>query len=124
MLIIFLDDTPYILEAFEKPLAKRLQADVRCLPHTGERLEQVAADIAALHPDWVLLDANLAAGLKGYHLVPLLKEAQPGIRCLGFSSVESVREPFLRAGADGFVLKDVDNVDRTVQMVAECILKK
>ena len=61
--------------------------------------------------------------MRGYDLIEPFRIAYPGAKIYGFSSVEDMREPFMQAGADGFVLKDLYNPSTSIDELALVIKK-
>lgn len=53
----------------------------------------------------VLLDAKLKNNVRGPQVAKAILQFEPGVRVVGFSSVESYREQFRSVGVEEFVLK-------------------
>lgn len=119
MLTLLLDDNQESLELFTGPFALRLGGEVRPLLHEGSSAAELVQQVILMHPQWALLDGNLASGVQGPELVPPLVDC--GIKVIGFSSAEWMREQFLHAGAVGFVHKDTSNIAGTVEEAAKII---
>lgn len=118
-MFLFVDDSENVLELFVGPLAVHLGGEVRPLLHEGSSAAELVQQILLIKPEWVLLDGNLASGVQGPELVPPLNDA--GMKVLGFSSAEWMREQFMHAGAKGFVHKNTEDVHATVKEVSDII---
>jgi|GEM_PF-3012989 len=119
--LLLVDDSPDVLAAFAKPLQHMTDGRAVLMPHTGESAEQLADRILAENPEWLLLDFNLLGLVRGDDVLEVLLEKDPEFRCIGFSSVEDVRESFLEAGAVGFVLKTAHDPEASLREVAALI---
>jgi DNA-binding NarL/FixJ family response regulator len=90
------------------------QADLTVAGEAGDGHEAVAA-AAELRPDVVLLDVRMP-GLDGVAAAGLIREAVPGARILMLTTFDLDEYAFasLRAGADGFLVKDVPAAEMLV----------
>ncbi|MDD4319445.1 MAG: response regulator [Candidatus Peribacteraceae bacterium] len=104
---LLLDDSPDVIAAFLPFL--RAIGKAEGVLHKGESAEETAELLLAKQPNIILVDGQLEGGVRGYEVVKLLKERAPSVRCIGFSSAPGLREPFLRAGAVGFVQKNTED---------------
>ena len=119
--ILFVDDTQYVLDSFLPSLQALTGESASGLLHHDQSEEQLIEQIFNHKPQILLLDGNLANGLKGYHLLPKLLQKDSSILCIGFSSAESLRSTFLQAGAKGFVYKDPSTVEECLQQLEEVV---
>lgn len=84
-----------------------LQGDMDVVGEAGSA-EEALALVPRLCPDVVLMDLVLP-GMSGVDAVPRLREAHPGVKVVvltSFAGQDSVL-PAVRAGVDGYLLKDV-----------------
>lgn len=119
LMLLLVDDSETALSLFTGPLALELHTEVHPLLHEGSSAAELVQQMITMKPEWILLDGNLASGVQGPELVPPLVDA--GIKVIGFSSAEWMREEFLHAGAVAFVHKKSEDVPGTVQEVAKAI---
>jgi CheY-like chemotaxis protein len=99
--LLFVDDSAETLDLF----AGLLPA-CQMLLHRTQTLEELTQEILVSTFECLLLDGQLAGGLRGWDVLRALCKARPGVRCIGFSSDPRYAERFLQAGAVGFVHKD------------------
>jgi hypothetical protein len=71
-------------------------------------LVELAQLIVATKAEFALLDYDLKLHFTGDQLIPALKELDPSLKCVGFSS--EFHEPFINAGALGAVRKSLGNI--------------
>lgn len=121
--LLLIDDRKDMLDFFRKLLTSE-GYDVHTILHEGQSEPELAKQAASTKASLLLIDGNLAAEVKGYNLLPVLRAAIPGVRIFGFSTAESMKQPFLDAGAEGFVLKDPYNPAQTVLELEQEILAK
>lgn len=84
-----------------------LQEDMEVVGEAGSAQEAMAV-LPRLHPDVVLMDLVLP-GMSGVEAVPRLRAADPDVKVVvltSFAGQDSVL-PAVRAGVDGYLLKDV-----------------
>jgi two-component system, NarL family, response regulator LiaR len=88
-----------------------LQPDMEVVGEAGSA-EQALALVPALTPDVVLLDLVLP-GMSGVEAVRRLRDAHPDVKVLVLTSFagEDAVLPAIRAGAAGYLLKDVGPVE-------------
>lgn len=79
---------------------------------------ELAERIVKSKADVVLLDGNLSGDVRGARMVPTLKSRMPKAKIIGFSSAESLRETFMSVDADGFVFKNMDSPEETINDLA------
>lgn len=107
--IVVIDDHPL----FRKGVAQLMEFDPR-FEVVGEAAsgEEGLSLLAALDPDLVLLDLNMP-GMTGVETLKALKERDPRLRVilLTVSDSEDDLVAALRAGADGYLLKDMEPED-------------
>ena len=96
-------------EVVRRGVAEVLEEDPG-LAVTGEAgsVAEALARVPAVRPDVVVVDMRLPDG-DGVELCRLLRARVPGVRCLVLTSFadEEAREAAVRAGAGGYVLKQV-----------------
>ena len=119
--ITIIDDRTDVLSVFCS-LLQQAGFTVTPVEHRGEMPGDLLKKVMQTSPDVILLDGNLAADVKGADLVPALKLALSHARVYGFSTADSMKEEFLQAGADGFVLKDIYSPAATVQELTKLLL--
>jgi len=107
--LIAIDDHPL----FRKGVADLIGME-GCLEMIGEAAsgEEGLELVATLHPDLILLDLNMK-GMDGIETLKRLKEKEPDTRVimLTVSDNEDDVVTALRAGADGYLLKDMEPED-------------
>jgi DNA-binding NarL/FixJ family response regulator len=110
--VLLVDDQALFREALATLLSVRGEVDVVGQAGDGrEALEQAAA----LQPDVVLMDLHMPV-LDGIAATRRLRVEQPGTRVLALTTFDDDEDVFaaLRAGAVGYLLKDVSG-DRLVE---------
>jgi DNA-binding NarL/FixJ family response regulator len=112
--VLLVDDQALFREALATLLAVRDEVEV-----VGEAADGAEAldRAAALHPDVVLMDLRMPR-LDGIAATRRLRAAQPDVRVLALTTFDTDEEVFaaLRAGAVGYLLKDVSS-QRLVEAV-------
>lgn len=107
--IVVIDDHPL----FRKGVAQLMECDPR-FEVVGEAAsgEEGLSLLGALDPDLVLLDLNMP-GMTGVETLKALKDRDPRLRVilLTVSDSEDDLVAALRAGADGYLLKDMEPED-------------
>jgi len=110
--VLLVDDQALFREALATLLSVRPEIDV-----VGEAGDGDAAlrQAAALRPDVVLMDLHMPV-LDGIAATRRLRVEQPGVRVLALTTFDDDEDVFaaLRAGAVGYLLKDVPS-DRLVE---------
>jgi DNA-binding NarL/FixJ family response regulator len=110
--VLLVDDQALFREALSTLLGVRAEIEV-----VGEAADGDAAlkQAAALRPDVVLMDLHMPV-LDGIAATRRLRVEQPGIRVLALTTFDDDEDVFaaLRAGAVGYLLKDVSS-DRLVE---------
>ena len=84
----------------------------------GESAAALIERIVNLSPEIILLDGNLAGEVRGTQMVPTLHARMPGVKIIGFSSAESLSVTFMKVQADGFVFKNIDDPDTSINELA------
>lgn len=103
-----IDDEPEMLGKYVPALIYSTRgAASQVLYRAPDTLQNVQQQISLIRPDVVLIDYRLNSGSSpcGTDVIPLLRELNREIACIGFSTNESNASKFLAAGADGFVRK-------------------
>jgi DNA-binding NarL/FixJ family response regulator len=112
--VLLVDDQALFREALATLLAVRDEVEV-----VGEAADGAEAldRAAALHPDVVLMDLRMPR-LDGIAATRRLRAAQPDVQVLALTTFDTDEEVFaaLRAGAVGYLLKDVSS-QRLVEAV-------
>jgi two-component system nitrate/nitrite response regulator NarL len=104
--IVVIDDHPLLRKGLQQLSALHPEVEVIGESDNGE---EGLAVVEALKPDLVLLDLNMP-GMKGLETLKLLKQLEPSPKVV-ILTVTDAREDILtllRAGADGYLLKDMD----------------
>ena len=112
--VLVVDDQALFREALVTLLGARPEVEVVGEAGNGQQaLEQAAA----LRPDVVLMDLHMPV-LDGIATTRRLRVEQPGVRVLALTTFDDDEDVFaaLRAGALGYLLKDVSS-DRLVEAV-------
>lgn len=107
--VLLVDDHSVVRQGLRAFL--RLQPDIEVVAEAASG--PAALEAAASHgPDVVVMDLVMPAG-NGVSAIAGLKQANPGIRVLVLSSFADEDQVFgaMRAGADGYLLKDVEPDD-------------
>ena len=112
--VLVVDDQALFREALVTLLGARPEVKVVGEAGDGERALERAA---ALQPDVVLMDLHMPV-LDGIATTRRLRVEQPGVRVLALTTFDDDEDVFaaLRAGALGYLLKDVSS-DRLVEAV-------
>jgi DNA-binding NarL/FixJ family response regulator len=112
--VLLADDQALFREALAVLLSAR--AEVEVVGQAGNGAE-VLEQAAVLHPDVVLMDLHMPV-LDGIGATRRLRVEQPGVRVLALTTFDDDEDVFaaLRAGALGYLLKDVSG-DRLVEAV-------
>ncbi len=116
--VLVADDQPLMRSAFD--MALREEGDIELVGQAGDGLEAVG-EARRLHPDLVLMDVRMPV-LDGVEATRILTAEDGSIKILiltTFDLDEYVIEA-LRAGASGFLLKDVrpDELVHAIRVVA------
>ncbi|TSC57842.1 MAG: N-methyl-transferase [Candidatus Peregrinibacteria bacterium Greene0416_19] len=119
--IVMVDDNSGVLQNFVEHLTVVTDGSVSFIRHGDQELENLIREIMSTHPDIVLMDYHLSETLKGDAVVRALLERQPGAMCIGFSSDNNAREPFVRAGAKGVARKEAYDAEASLRAVAEIV---
>ena len=112
--VLVVDDQALFREALVTLLGARPEVEV--VGEAGDG-EQALERAAALQPDVVLMDLHMPV-LDGIAATRRLRVEQPGVRVLALTTFDDDEDVFaaLRAGALGYLLKDVSS-DRLVEAV-------
>jgi DNA-binding NarL/FixJ family response regulator len=112
--VLVVDDQALFREALATLLGARPEVEVVGEAGNGHQALERAA---ALQPDVVLMDLHMPV-LDGIAATRRLKVEQPGVRVLALTTFDDDEDVFaaLRAGALGYLLKDVSS-DRLVEAV-------
>ena len=112
--VLLVDDQALFREALATLLGARPEVEVVGEADDGHQALERAA---ALQPDVVLMDLHMPV-LDGIAATRRLKVEQPGVRVLALTTFDDEEDVFaaLRAGALGYLLKDVSS-DRLVEAV-------
>ncbi|NLF25086.1 MAG: response regulator [Deltaproteobacteria bacterium] len=120
--VLMVDDTAVLLAIYSRFLVSASDGHSDFVLHLKHMQKSDLMDaIIAKRPDVILLDYELEAGLKGPDLVAPLREQLPNCLLIGFSSVPSCNQFFIEAGADGAVLKRVNQIPQTLERIAEVV---
>ena len=107
----------------DHPLFRKGVADLISMDHTLSLIGEAASGeeglelVCRLSPDLVLLDMNMK-GMDGIETLKAIKEAEPDARVimLTVSDSEESVVAALRAGADGYLLKDMEPEDMLARL--------
>ena len=112
--VLVVDDQALFREALVTLLGARPEVEV--VGEAGDG-HQALERVAALQPDVVLMDLHMPV-LDGIAATRRLRVEQPGVRVLALTTFDDDEDVFaaLRAGALGYLLKDVSS-DRLVEAV-------
>ena len=112
--VLVVDDQALFREALVTLLGARPEVEVVGEAGNGQQALERAA---ALRPDVVLMDLHMPV-LDGIATTQRLRVEQPGVRVLALTTFDDDEDVFaaLRAGALGYLLKDVSS-DRLVEAV-------
>ena len=104
--VLIADDHPIVRSGVRNELAYAGGFDVVGEALDGDRALRLAQD---LEPDVLMLDVNMP-GMKAIQVLRILKEASPRIRILVLTAYNDPGTVIglLKAGADGYLLKDED----------------
>jgi DNA-binding NarL/FixJ family response regulator len=112
--VLVVDDQALFREALVTLLSARPEVEVVGEAGDGQQALEQAAELA---PDVVLMDLHMPV-LDGIATTRRLRVEQPGVRVLALTTFDDDEDVFaaLRAGALGYLLKDVSS-DRLVEAV-------
>lgn len=117
--VLIADDHPLVRSGMRALLQTAEDVEVVGEAVTGE---QVVAQAATLQPDVIVMDLRMP-GISGIEATRQILQANPGIRILVVTLLEEDDTLFaaLRAGARGYVLKEVSEVEvlRAIRAVGE-----
>lgn len=107
--ILLVDDQPLLLAGFRMVLETQPELEVVGEAGDGDRGVRMAR---ALHPDVVLMDVRMPV-MDGIEATRQILSADPAIRVLVLTTFDLDEHVYaaLRAGASGFLLKDVPPAD-------------
>lgn len=112
--LLFVDDSREIFKIFVPPLIALTQGCASFLRCWEGSPEDAAQKISERHPHVALVDGQLGGVLRGWDVVAALQRINTGLPCIGFSSDPEFERNFLRCGAVGFVYKDIEKVEQTL----------
>ncbi|MCW2784676.1 MAG: DNA-binding response regulator [Marmoricola sp.] len=107
--VLLVDDQPLLRHGFRLVLAA--EPDLEVVGEAGSGDEAVRL-VGVLHPDIVLMDVRMP-GMDGIEATRLIAEQAPAVRTIILTTYDVDQYAFsgLRAGASGFLLKDVQSAD-------------
>ncbi len=110
--VLVADDHTIVREGIRALLARR--KDIELVGEAGDG-EQAVAQVAALHPDVVLMDITMP-GMDGLEATRRIHRSFPDTRVLVLTQYENKEYvlPLLRAGAAGYLVK----ITRSTELVA------
>jgi DNA-binding NarL/FixJ family response regulator len=110
--VVVADDHTIVREGIRALLARR--KDIELVGEAGDG-EQAVAQVAALHPDVVLMDITMP-GMDGLEATRRIHQSFPDTRVLVLTQYENKEYvlPLLRAGAAGYLVK----ITRSTELVA------
>lgn len=111
--VLLVDDMETVIDVFHPLLVKETDGKAKFICHRGESAAELADLIFKLNPDLVLLDFNLAGGIKGAAVGKELVGRGFGGVVVGFSTVDAA-EDFKAAGVTYFVPKSIHQPERSV----------
>jgi|CXWL01.1.fsa_nt_gi CheY-like chemotaxis protein len=119
--VLMVDDVMGVLENFIPDLVIATDGRASFLHHEQQTAEALASEIMSANPDIVLLDYNLAQGIKGDTVANLLKEQGFAGQMVGFSSENQHESKFVTAGAQGCVEKINFDPAESIKKLAEIV---
>ena len=117
--IVFIDDSSAAMALFAAELVAASGDNALFLVYSGQGIDTMAREIAALKPDLVLLDGDIGRVERGWMVLESLLRLSPQVACLGLSSELQFEHKFLESGAVGFVQKRYNEPLATIQAVSE-----
>jgi len=107
--ILLVDDHPMLRQGVAQLI--EMEEGLRVIAQAGDGREAVRK-CDELNPDLVLLDLNMK-GMSGIETLKILKEKEPATKVVIFSVSDNQADvtAALRAGADGYLLKDSEPED-------------
>jgi two-component system nitrate/nitrite response regulator NarL len=107
--ILVVDDHPLFRKGVRQLLS--MAPDIEVVGEAGNRIEAMAL-VREFEPDLILLDLNLK-GESGLDILAALKEEDPSRRVVMLTVSDSPDDLIgaIRAGADGYLLKDMEPED-------------
>lgn len=116
---LLLDDSTWVFETYVEPLILTTDSQAQFIRHDKQTINELVAAVKESGAKLLLLDGNLAEGLKGWQLLQLILEECPDLICIGFSNDWSLESHFTRAGAKGFAKKKLDQPFESLQAVVK-----
>jgi hypothetical protein len=116
--MLLVEDIPGIACLYGLEAALATGREINVFLQQRELQDELVDAIRAKQPRIALVDGLLARDVRGWNLVKALKVVMPNLICIGFSSDEKFSKAFRDAGAEGFVLKRMEEPTVTMQELA------
>jgi DNA-binding NarL/FixJ family response regulator len=111
---LLLDDSPSVIAVFREPLESACSGPWRFVLKDDQLIGQLVTEMTNEEQAFFLIDAEMGTYM-GMDIVEALLQVRPDAVCIGFSSSSKYEEPFLQAGAKGFVHKNIHDPHGTIE---------
>ena len=113
-----LEDQGIVLETFAPILLFETNGKATFIYHQGQSTEEIIEELIKTNPDAVLIDYNLANGLKGTDIVKILNQKKFPGKVFGFSIDIRANRAFQEVNADGVIYKDLNNTESPIRQLS------
>ncbi|HAI22499.1 TPA: hypothetical protein DCP77_00725 [Candidatus Collierbacteria bacterium] len=117
--ITLLDDQETVFGSFVPRLLVETNGKAAFIYHQGQTAEEIIEELLKTNPDAVLIDYNLANGIKGSDLVKILNKKEFPGKVFGFSTDMRANMAFKEANADGVIYKDINNTESPIRQLSQ-----
>lgn len=117
--ITMLDDQEIVFGTFVPRLLAETNGNAAFIYHQGQTVEEIIDELIKTKPDAVLIDYNLANGIKGSDLVKILNQKEFSGKVFGFSTDMRANLAFKEANASGVIYKDLNNTESPIRQLSQ-----
>lgn len=123
--LLLVEDNPVIAALYSRYLVTATNGNFNFVIHTARiQMDTLLEFVVTKQPDVVLLDYQLAAGLRGTELVAPLRRELPRSILIGFSSDPFDNQQLVAAGASGAATKRTSQIVETLEEIALVVRNK
>jgi|GEM_PF-4696752 hypothetical protein len=117
--ITMIDDQEIVFGTFVPRLLVETNGKATFIYHQGQTIEEIIDELIKTNPDAVLIDYNLANGIKGSDLVKILNQKEFPGKVFGFSTDMRANKKFKEANASGVIYKDLNNTESPIRQLSQ-----